>query len=362
MRIVSLLYLLLPMFVLTTSSGCGNDEVLGSLQDEELEDDWPEEDDWSDEDEDAWEEEDEDGNPDPSAESPEERRLRLGREAYLQFCAGCHGEQGEGDGEAARFLNPPPRDFVKAKYKFRTTRFGKFPTDEDLFRTITRGLEGTAMPSWRFLPEQTRWALVDYLKDLGWERLEFGPAPPIPFVDDPYSSPRDREKAIARGEEVYHGYFSCWHCHPAYVSPDRLRESLQLLSGTSPRSFRDNLHRSAPKETTDGQVNYPPDFLRDLVKSGSSVRDLYRVIGSGITGTAMPTWIDSIKNDVPDPENDLPVGRQDLWAMSYYIESLIEKRPRKIPFDAVEVRNRKILFTPSGAHLAEKIQTSVDDG
>ena len=36
-------------------------------------------------------------------------------------------------------------DFTKGLYKFRTTNSGELPTDEDLFRTISRGIPGTTM-------------------------------------------------------------------------------------------------------------------------------------------------------------------------------------------------------------------------
>ncbi len=60
---------------------------------------------------------------------------------------------------------PPPRDFVSAQYKFRTTASGQLPTDEDIFRTISRGATGTGMPPWQYLlDDNDRWALVDYVK------------------------------------------------------------------------------------------------------------------------------------------------------------------------------------------------------
>jgi mono/diheme cytochrome c family protein len=40
-------------------------------------------------------------------------RVERGRELYAKHgCAVCHGQEGRGDGPAARTLNPPPRDFA----------------------------------------------------------------------------------------------------------------------------------------------------------------------------------------------------------------------------------------------------------
>src|SRR5206468_10230890 len=42
--------------------------------------------------------------------SPREDLLVLGREVYRARCAGCHGSTGDGNGPAATFLFPRPRD------------------------------------------------------------------------------------------------------------------------------------------------------------------------------------------------------------------------------------------------------------
>src|SRR4029450_14158077 len=69
-----------------------------------------------------------------------------GKQLYDANCIQCHGSQGKGDGYGAPFLVPPPRDLTAGQFKFRTTSSGLLPTDEDLFRTISRGANGTGMP------------------------------------------------------------------------------------------------------------------------------------------------------------------------------------------------------------------------
>src|SRR6266566_8407434 len=72
-----------------------------------------------------------------------------GKQVYVKWCAGCHGDNGAGDGVAAHRMIPPPRDFTGAIYQIRTTASGQLPTDADLLRSIDEGLGGTAMPGWK---------------------------------------------------------------------------------------------------------------------------------------------------------------------------------------------------------------------
>lgn len=67
---------------------------------------------------------------------------------YRFHCAVCHGETGAGDGPAADFVYPRPRDFTTGVFKDKNSPASALPTDEDLFNTIKNGLPGTAMPGW----------------------------------------------------------------------------------------------------------------------------------------------------------------------------------------------------------------------
>lgn len=78
-----------------------------------------------------------------------------GRQLYLQHCAACHGEQGAGDGIAARFLFPKPRDFRLGKYRVVSTT-NRIPSREDLDAVLVRGMPGSSMPPWRHLSKVER--------------------------------------------------------------------------------------------------------------------------------------------------------------------------------------------------------------
>lgn len=263
-----------------------------------------------------------------------------GRVAYLRYCVGCHGERGDGNGEAAIFLNPKPRNFASALYKFSSTRSGQLPTDDDLKRTLRDGLKGSAMPSFGLLPDQTLNALVAYIKTFSPKWVEREPEASIPVVANPYMPFETRAEAIARGEKVYHGFAICWSCHPAYVHEEKINEYLVALGNTRRDEFRPDLYESEGKPNEEGEMVYPPDFRRDFVRAGMKVEDLYRSIAAGITGTAMPTWVDSISIPGKQPGDPPVVSQEDLWAMAYYVQSLIAQRPALLSKDQVAVRDR----------------------
>jgi cytochrome c553 len=268
----------------------------------------------------------------PTASSPrrgaDASLLQEGRLAYATYCAGCHGETGDGNGPAAGFLNPRPRNFQNASFKFSSTRAGKLPTDDDLKRTIRNGLRGSAMPDWPLLSEHTVGALVAHIKTLSPKWTERKPASQIPLTNDPYRDLPDKSEAIARGEVVYHGYATCWSCHPAYVNEAKINEYRQMFETSAQTAFRPNLHLSEGKVSGEGELVYPPDFRRDFVRAGTDAGDLYRSISAGITGTAMPTWVDSM--NLKSAHGDVLVKAEDLWAMAYYVRNLLQQRPAKL--------------------------------
>ena len=85
--------------------------------------------------------------------------LAQGARTYAEQCSGCHGATGHGDGALAKGLDPPPADFLDRARMQAHSAFG-------LYNTITLGLQGTAMRSFKELGDDTRWALALYLATL----------------------------------------------------------------------------------------------------------------------------------------------------------------------------------------------------
>lgn len=87
-----------------------------------------------------------------------------GESLFVVLCAGCHGKNGDGNGPFAPFLQPKPRNFVSRTFKQRVNASDIQSVDIGLYRTLSLGIKGTAMPAWSALPPRDRWALVHYVK------------------------------------------------------------------------------------------------------------------------------------------------------------------------------------------------------
>ncbi|MEZ4299991.1 MAG: c-type cytochrome [Polyangiaceae bacterium] len=237
-----------------------------------------------------------------------DEKLQRGQASYNMYCSGCHGEAGDGEGPAAKFLSPKPRDLRKGKVKFASVAAGEMPTDDDLARTITRGLHGTSMPSWRLLPKDEVEDIIAYVKTFTPNRKPPGgiiAIPPDPWVKSP-------DKGVREGEKLYHGLAACMSCHPAYVERSKIADYMKAYDMPS-SGFRDNLYSGDTKDSEWGQPITPPDFLADYIKSGTQREDLVRVIATGVGGTAMPSWGQTL-------------NAKQLWGLAYYVEHLATLR------------------------------------
>ncbi|MBI5233499.1 MAG: cytochrome c, partial [Deltaproteobacteria bacterium] len=136
--------------------------------------------------------------------------LENGKTVYQKRCLWCHGEKGAGDGPAADFLNPRPRDLTEGVYKFKTTPFDELsPSDEDFFNLIKgqrtpnhipgwTGMNDSSMPGWGdMLTDQEIWDLVPYIKS--FSGLEKNEKPSISYDKQIKSS----DESIAKGKEKF---------------------------------------------------------------------------------------------------------------------------------------------------------------
>lgn len=260
-----------------------------------------------------------------------------GETVYSKACAACHGENGDGNSEAGRYLNPLPRNFASGMFKFRSTPSGELPTDADLLRIVDNGIPGTQMPAWkRILTNQERLDVVAFLKTFSAD-FKDGAQPAIPIGPDPGSTPQ----AVQEGKMVYM-LMECWACHGGKGRGD----------GKSGKTLNDDW----------GHKIRPLDLTSFRYKAGNDPETLYRTFTTGLNGTPMPAYaLDGflIGGDAAvDPakyreeyqaadidrlqawlltqpteaalqrltaEQRAALGEQRKWALVHYIRSLIRK-------------------------------------
>ncbi len=208
---------------------------------------------------------------------------------YRRYCVGCHGDLGDGNGEVAQWFDPPmwpkPRDFQLGIFKCRSTPTGTLPTDEDLFDTIARGLDRSAMPPWNTFTKQQRADLVAWVKHFSPRFATEKPGTSIPIPPEPEVTP-DRVKS---GREVF-ARVQCWKCHGVTGE----------ANGPSAATLTDDLNRpTLPFNFTEG--------ARPMC--GDTDRDLYRIFMTGLDGTPMPSFSDNIKPD-------------EAWDLVFYLRTL----------------------------------------
>lgn len=151
-------------------------------------------------------------------ETPE--LLEKGKTTYFKRCSFCHGLLGDGEGPASPFLDPRPRDFTVGTFKFRTTQSGELPTNEDLFRTVSRGLSGTGMQAFdndiikNGLSEDERWQVIAYIKTFApdFKDPAFDPVKTDKVVTLPKEKVPYNAETIAKGQKVFEKA-KCWECH-----------------------------------------------------------------------------------------------------------------------------------------------------
>jgi len=94
--------------------------------------------------------------------------VESGKKLYEETgCGKCHGTLGRGDGASAPTLKDDWGNQIRPADLSQPWTFRGGPTREDIFRTMSTGLNGTPMPSFgdALKPEQ-RWAITDFIESL----------------------------------------------------------------------------------------------------------------------------------------------------------------------------------------------------
>lgn len=207
----------------------------------------------------------------------------------------CHGADGVGDGPVAKRLGLRPRDFTRGRFKLKTSVPDQMPFDEDLFRSLSVGFPDGAMPAFVDFTGEERWSLVDHVRSLAQRTTPEGRA--ISWFDAypastraPEGDPAGRGR-IDRGRELFRTIAQCSRCHGEQGRGD----------GPLAAELRDS----------DDQPQPLPDFAQGQLsfKGGAEGADIFRVLSTGMAGTAMPSF--------------LALSRQDREDLARFVTSLL---------------------------------------
>jgi mono/diheme cytochrome c family protein len=108
----------------------------------------------------------------PSAPGSTAESIELGKKLYTDNgCIKCHGNLGRSDGPSAPSLTDDYGYAIRAANLAQRWTFRGGSSREDIFRTMSTGLNGTPMPSFAdALPPDQRWAITDYIASLSPEQ------------------------------------------------------------------------------------------------------------------------------------------------------------------------------------------------
>jgi mono/diheme cytochrome c family protein len=214
---------------------------------------------------------------------------------YRRYCAGCHGNYGDSNGENSVWLDPKPRDFTIATFKCRSTPTGTLPTDEDLYNTIGRGIVNSNMPVWSSFSKDQRADLVAYIKIFSprWQKEK--PGTPITIPPEP---PITLE-SISHGKALF-TKLECWKCHGPHGEGD----------GPSAATLTDS------KDNPIRPYNFASAGNDSRFKCGSTNADLYKIFMTGLDGTPMPSFADVIQPN-------------DAWDLVHFLRTLQVHRKSK---------------------------------
>lgn len=282
--------------------------------------------------------------------------LKDGQVVYQKYCVQCHGVSGDGNGPAAAYLYPRPRDYRKGLFKFTSTRYGSRPLKSDLERTIRFGARGTSMPGFSLLPDRDIDAVIEYVLMLtkrgeyeeglvNLAQSEEALEPAIiasdvkPLVLDRWSQaeldqvtplspqPQFTQQHVAAGRQAFLT-IGCAKCH-----------------GEDGRGqMPDNIGKDAWGRTTRAA-----DLTSGMLHGGPRPIDIYRRIFSGVNGTPMPGFASALQSQ-PDT----------IWNLVAYVLHVSNRRrlddappPGPIkPYVPIEERDTDTHRTASGADEA----------
>ena len=237
--------------------------------------------------------------------------LARGQAVYQERCVQCHGVSGDGQGPAAKYMYPKPRDYRRGLFKFTSTPYGSRPLRSDLVRTVKQGVRGTSMPGFSLLPEHDLQAVVDYVVMLS-RRGEFEEQLVLTAESEEEIDPE-----LVKADLVTTVLGRWYDAEDAAVRPltpqprftaahvERGKQAF-LTKGCSKCHGDDGRGQTLENRGNDvwGQPTRAADLTSGMFRGGQQPIDIYRRIYSGVNGTPMPSFSNALQSE-PDTVWDL---------------------------------------------------------
>ncbi len=215
--------------------------------------------------------------------------VSAGKALFELHCLACHGVAGDGQGPEAHRFFTRPADLRSGNFKFRSTPSGSLPTDEDLERTVRRGLPGSGMVAQDHLSDAEIRAIILYMKSLSPRWTNAKPAPAVTIVRPP-----NIDSLAAQGKDLFKKA-GCPECHGVNGRGD----------GPSAKTL-----------TSGGRPTRPANLTGPL-KAGDRLEDIYRALLTGLDGTPMPSYRDAL-------------DEKEIWSLAVYVAGLADPRSQPV--------------------------------
>ncbi|MCR9201226.1 MAG: cytochrome c [Planctomycetaceae bacterium] len=230
----------------------------------------------------------------PNPTFKQQLHLKHGQAVYRKRCVQCHGENGDGNGEAADHLYPRPRDYTRGIFKFTSTPYGARPRREDLIRVVHTGVTGTSMPRFNRLPEKDIKAVVDYVMVLSQRgELQFQLAMEADAAEelDPEYVPEFIEDVVNRWQQAGSSLTQPLTPQPELTAQRAALGREAFLSKGCSKCHGDDGRGHTKDNIGSDSWGYPTraaDLTSGMLRGGQQPIDVYRRIMNGINGTPMP--------------------------------------------------------------------------
>lgn len=258
--------------------------------------------------------------------------LSRGEALFAKNCALCHGDTGDGGGKFAYLMNPRPRNLQQGNFKLSTTE-NQIPSHDDLFRTISNGMPGSAMPPWGHLPESDIEALVGHV-----QRIHRNATKELlrQWVEDGTISANELPQQLA--ERTSAGSALVVPSEPPF---DEIRwfrgRRLYLENCASCHGENGDPVAEEVKFDAEGYPVPPRSFVSGIFKGAAQGHQLYARIWKGMKGTPMPASEGVYTGD-------------EMWDIIHYVQSLMRQGAQ----DRAQLRQRTF--------VAPRVSDALPDG